>query len=235
MRLTKHDVVFDLETCPREPSQKELEKRKAAIDKEIENWSAPKTMKKQETIDKAHAAFVTEQYSRDIVEEYYNEKCFTPAYLEIVAATFVFIERGSNEIQDVKTIAGWDCIQQLPSLFSSHLETTPRMIGFNSDGFDKPVLLSCLAKHNVILSPKLGTSYDSWLDLRKLLTGFGGRGTLKEYTNLFGIDEYEDGEDGSRVKDWALAGNWEDLALYAEKDTVATAELFLRLSGVLNL
>lgn len=235
MRPKKYDIIFDLETCPVAPTEEEVARRKAVIQEELENWEPPASVKKAETRAAHRLAFKEKQAQRDVVTEYYEEKSFTPAYLEIVAFTLVLSEQGSGEIQDVITKAGWDSIQALPEIFSTHLHTPPRMVGYNSDGFDKPVLLSALIRHQIQLQPKLGASYDSWLDLRKVLTGFGGKGTLKEYTNLCGIDKYEEGEDGSRVREWALNGNWSDLAKYCEKDTVSTAELYCRLTRCLNI
>lgn len=236
MRAPKHDIIFDLETVPVAPTQDEIDRREQQIIADIDSWTPPGNVKKAETIEAKRQAFIEEQKNRDVVTEYYEEKSFTPAYLEIVAFTLVICERGSGEIGEVITRTGWDCIHTLPEIFSAHLKTPPRMVGYNIDGFDKPVLLSALLRNKIQLQPKLGMGYDSWLDLRKVLAGFKGKGTLKEYTKLCNLSyQYDDGEDGSMVRRLALAGQWDKLAEYCEGDTINTAEMFLGLTRCLNI
>jgi hypothetical protein len=120
----------------------------------------------------------------------------------------------------------------------------PLLLGFNSRGFDLPVL-RYRALALALAAPALwggnGRDYDrrypDWktgtldhLDLCDLLSGHGAsaRPAMPEAAALLGLPGKPAGIDGRSVEGLVAAGRWEDIARYCASDVALTFRLFLR-------
>jgi 3'-5' exonuclease len=119
---------------------------------------------------------------------------------------------------------------------------SPQLVGFNSSGFDLPILryrAFALAVPALTIHGSNGKDY--WyrygrdhIDLCDVISGFGAsaRPSLAELAALAGIPAKIDGIDGSQVESMFTAGRLEELAAYCDTDIFVTYLLFLRFSLV---
>ena len=121
----------------------------------------------------------------------------------------------------------------------------PLLVGFNSLGFDLPVLryraLALGVPMPHLLNDSVGRRYgyrfgSDHLDLCDLLSGYGAssRPSLAEAAALVGLSPKQ-GFDGAGVEAAIAAGRAAEVAGYCAADVAATWLLFLRLGVVLGL
>lgn len=234
--MSKLDLVFDLETVPVPPTAATLEKMRNELFAASINWQPPGNVKKPEAIEAKRQEFEAKLQAdaANLEAKYYEENCFNLPLLDIVSWCLVVCKDG--QIQDVYSDARREAVFTFAEAWNNlDMKLSPRLIGFNSKNFDIPVLLINLMRHSLALKPRIGNAFDSQLDLRAAMCGFNGKGTLKTIVNSFEIDTFDNGEDGSMVLPLTLAGNWGKIEEYNRKDTISTAQLFLRLSRVLGI
>ena len=119
---------------------------------------------------------------------------------------------------------------------------SPQLIGFNSSGFDLPVLryrAFALAVPAQAIHGGNGRNYwyrYGWdhIDLCDVISSFGAsaRPSIAELAALSGIPVKIGGMDGTRVESIVAAGRLEELAAYCDTDVIVTYLLFLRFSLV---
>lgn len=234
--MSKLDIVFDVETAPMPPSRATLDAMLDELFASSVNWSPPGNVKKEETIaaKRAEHEAKLQADAANIEAKYYEDNAFNLPLLDIVSWCMVICEGG--QIREVLSDARREAVTSFAEAWNGlNIKLSPRLIGYNNKNFDNPVLITNLMRHGLALKPRLSNAYDGTLDLRGIMCGFNGKGTLKSITNSFGLDEYVAGEDGSMVLPLVLAGKWAEIEEYCKKDTVNTAEIFIRLSKVLGI
>ncbi len=118
-------------------------------------------------------------------------------------------------------------------------EVQPRLVGWNSSGFDIPTLLYRAMRHGIQTEAfyRVGEPYhgyrkrydeESHLDLMDILSGYGAsaRVTLDEMANLLGVPG-KMGVDGSQVMDLYEAGELERIRHYCSHDVLTTTLVFM--------
>lgn len=213
-------VVYDLETHPLPPTREDLELMMA-------EYKAPGNIKAAHKLDDHRREF-----EQNLVAKYYDENAFCFPRVKIYAATFVTVSEG---IEDVQTFVGDNVIHEFAEWWNSSFRVMPTMVGYNIETFDKPMLISNLTREKVRLSPRLSLLPSKWVDIRKPLCGYSGKGTLKAWALASGLGKYDAGENGSMVAELVNNRDWARLADYCTKDTVMTAELYLRLKASVDI
>lgn len=119
--------------------------------------------------------------------------------------------------------------------FLGAVRDRPTLVGFNTRGFDLPVLRWRCMAHG-IAAPALfrGEHYTKrfspqHLDLCELLSDFGAttRPSLAEAAAVIGVAAKPDGMDGLQVEPRAQAGDYAGIAAYCASDVLALWRVFL--------
>lgn len=115
---------------------------------------------------------------------------------------------------------------------------SPQLIGFNSSGFDLPVLrYRAFALEVSAQVIHRGNGKDYWyrfgrdhIDICDVMSGFGAsaKPSLAELASLVGVRAKANGMNGSAVEAMIRAGRVEDVASYCETDVAVTYLIFLR-------
>lgn len=114
------------------------------------------------------------------------------------------------------------------------------LVTYNGRNFDLPVLRLRSMIHGLpipetIANPRFLRSGDAHLDLADFLSCQNPeyRYTLEFVCRKFGIDLRKNTMDGTKVHEAFLAGKYLDIARYNAQDTLATAQLYLRIARYL--
>jgi len=133
-----------------------------------------------------------------------------------------------------------DIIRPFVSSLLEPRPMTPILVGFNSSGFDLPLIryrtlalgISAPALHKRAGNPRdyfyrFGRDH---IDLCERLSNFGAtsRPSLAELCAICDIPVKIDGMDGSQVERLALLQRWREIGEYCETDVMALYLLFLR-------
>jgi predicted PolB exonuclease-like 3'-5' exonuclease len=112
---------------------------------------------------------------------------------------------------------------------------SPRMVTFNGQSFDLPVLRYRAMIHGLSAPGLYSRSYfhryrDDHVDLCDALASFnnGGKAKLDEICRIMGLDGKPQGIDGSQVERLFLEGRVEEIADYCTSDVIDTYRLWLR-------
>jgi 3'-5' exonuclease len=112
---------------------------------------------------------------------------------------------------------------------------SPRMVTFNGQSFDLPVLRYRAMIHGLSAPGLYSRSYfhryrDDHVDLCDALSSFnhGGKAKLDEICRIMGLDGKPDEIDGSQVEHLFHEGRIEEVADYCVSDVVETYRLWLR-------
>ena len=113
-------------------------------------------------------------------------------------------------------------------------ELRPRLVGFNTNGFDLPVLRYRAMLHRVrapglACKPYFRRYTDDAEDLCDIFGSFGsgGKATLNEICRALGLDGKTDGIDGSKVRQFVEEGRVDEVATYCQQDVICTYRLWL--------
>ncbi len=110
--------------------------------------------------------------------------------------------------------------------------STPTLVGFNSLGFDLPVIQARAMLHRIRAPHLAAYGFDAYrghhVDLCDMLAVRGrDRMTLDQAARNFGVGAKAEGMSGTCVADLVRLGEYEAIADYCLTDVVATAGLFL--------
>ncbi len=125
-----------------------------------------------------------------------------------------------------------------PSLlrrFLNVLRDRPALVGFNTRGFDLPVLRWRCMAHGIAAPGLFGHEHYTrrfsplHLDLCELLSDHGAstRPSLAEAAAVVGVAAKPDGMDGLQVEARAAAGDWAGIGAYCGSDVLALYRIFL--------
>ena len=113
-------------------------------------------------------------------------------------------------------------------------QLSPRLVTFNGNGFDLPVLRYRAMLHRIPAPglharPYFNRYSNDALDLFDVLGSFGSGGKIKldELSRVLGLAGKPDGIDGSKVEAMVATGQIDEVARYCETDVVNTYRLWL--------
>jgi predicted PolB exonuclease-like 3'-5' exonuclease len=110
----------------------------------------------------------------------------------------------------------------------------PRLVTFNGNGFDLPVIryramLNRVSAPSLCSRPYFHRYTDDAVDLCDVLSSFGSnvKTNLQEICRSFGLPGKTDGQDGSGVERLVDAGRFDELAKYCCGDVINTYRVWL--------
>lgn len=222
-KLNLENILFlDIETVPEFEHFSELEKDKQAL------WEAKSQYQRKE------------DYT---AEEFYDRAGIWAEFGKIICISVgYFTFQGEERKFRVTSFYGDEVkiLKDFKSLLISHFSQTKHLLcAHNGKEFDFPYIARRMIINDIMLPYKLNLfGKKPWevphLDTLELWK-FGDYKTyssLKLLTNVLGIPSPKDDIDGSEVcKVYYEEKNIDRIIIYCEKDTIAVAQIFLRLRG----
>jgi hypothetical protein len=222
-KLNLENILFlDIETVPEFEHFSELEKDKQAL------WEAKSQYQRKE------------DYT---AEEFYDRAGIWAEFGKIICISVgYFTFQGEERKFRVTSFYGDEVkiLKDFKSLLISHFSQTKHLLcAHNGKEFDFPYIARRMIINDIVLPYKLNLfGKKPWevphLDTLELWK-FGDYKTyssLKLLTNVLGIPSPKDDIDGSEVcKVYYEEKNIDRIIIYCEKDTIAVAQIFLRLRG----
>ena len=162
--------------------------------------------------------------------------------ISLSAATFVKGAFPNDQTMDIRSLssAKGNEAEMLRSFISYVDKKRPRLVGFNSKGFDLEVIKGRCLVHGIQFPTwfQTGTKWESYrsrfssdwqLDLMDFMTSFGAspRFSLELASRAIGIPG-KLGMNGAEVADYYAQGKIEEITNYCETDVMATSALMLR-------
>lgn len=222
-KLNLENILFlDIETVPETQYFSDLDKTKQDL------WDAKSRYQRKEEF--TAEAF----YDRaGIWAEFGKIVCISVGYFTIKGDTRLF--RTTSFYGEERKL-----LVEFKNLLISHFSQTKHLLcAHNGKEFDFPYIARRMIIHNIELPHKLNLfGKKPWeiphLDTMELWK-FGDYKTytsLKLMTNVLGIPSPKDDIDGSEVyKTYYEDNDIDRIIIYCEKDTIAVAQIFLRLRG----
>lgn len=212
-------VIFDIETVPCLETARAMYPEIGLITDDVEAINALKLIREKET----------------------GREFLRLPMQKVICISFVWVENGTPLIRTLKG----DDEKHLLSTFVRMFEKKPIIGGWNTQGFDLPVLLYRMAKHGINANAIFGFGNknqdythkfcDRHIDLMdKFSFGqYGNKQSLDCMASLLGFAGKGD-ITGADVLALHQAGEWDKIAIYCESDVINTYLVYLawlRLSG----
>jgi hypothetical protein len=125
--------------------------------------------------------------------------------------------------------------QLITSFCDKIAELSPRLVTFNGNSFDLPVLRYRAMRHGVSApglsaGPYFHRYTEDAIDLCDVLSSFSpqGKATLHEISRVMGLPGKPKGIDGGEVERYFHEGRIKEIADYCESDVVSTYRVWLR-------
>ncbi|SEP76108.1 hypothetical protein SAMN05421824_0243 [Hyunsoonleella jejuensis] len=222
-KLNLEDILFlDIETVPETRYFSELDEVKQSLWESKSQYQRKDEFTPEEFYDRA-----------GIWAEFGKIICISVGYFNFQGQRRMF--RGTSFYGDEITI-----LKDFKNLLITHFSQNKHLLcAHNGKEFDFPYIARRMIIHNIELPYKLNLfGKKPWevphLDTLELWK-FGDYKTytsLKLLTNVLGIPSPKDDIDGSEVYSvYYEEGNIDRIITYCEKDTIAVAQIFLRLRG----
>lgn len=163
-----------------------------------------------------------------------------PPFHQVVAISAALID-GDGEIRRLGPLGQAQDGEAalLTDFFQVVEDVQPRLVGWNTSGFDIPTLIYRAVRHHLPTPTfyRVGEPYhgyrkrfdeESHLDLMDILSGYGAsaRVTLDEMSTVLGVPG-KLGVDGSQVMDLFEAGEIAAIRRYCSHDVMSTALVFM--------
>lgn len=221
--MTYIDIVLDIETVGIPPTDEEVQKYKSTL-------SPPSNYKSEDAIDNWWAT-----KGRAKIAEFKNKRALQLGGAKICSAALCHVSKQEPQISNHEAKASEDEGEVLTWLAQelNDFACAIRLVTFNGDDFDIPMLALGFSKHNLALDFPLGR-YES-LDLFR--RPFNRKHGLKTLCSIFGVGQSFEvlGLDGSSVEELYLKKDFETIEKYNLDDVRMTAELYLALSRTYKL
>lgn len=174
------------------------------------------------------------------LEETGTSEFLKPPFHQVVAIAAALID-GEGVIRRLGPLGAVhdDEASLLGDFFAVIEDVKPRLVGWNSSGFDIPTLLYRAMQHHIVTKAfyEIGEPYhgyrkrfdeESHLDLMDILSSYGAssRVSLDEMATLLGFPG-KLGIDGSQVIDLYEAGDRERIRQYCAHDVLTTTLVFM--------
>lgn len=210
-------VIFDVETIP----DADAGRRWLDLDDDLSNSEVRQAMLARR------------------IEETGANSFLKPAFHQVVAIAAGIVD-DNGKLRKVASLGSPtdDEAVLVGEFFRVIKESRPRLVGWNSGGFDLPVLALRGMRHRIPARSyyQMGEPYhgyrkrfdeESHLDLMDLLSGYGAsaRLSLNEMASVLGIPGKLD-TDGGDVMGLYESGNIEAIRSYCETDVLTTALIF---------
>lgn len=222
-KLNLEDILFlDIETVPETQYFSELDETKQSL------WESKSQYQRKD------------EYTP---EEFYNRAGIWAEFGKIVCISVGYFNfQGQRRMFRVTSFYGDEItiLKDFKNLLITHFSQTKHLLcAHNGKEFDFPYIARRMIIHNIELPYKLNLfGKKPWevphLDTLELWK-FGDYKTytsLKLLTNVLGIPSPKDDIDGSEVYSvYYEDGDIDRIITYCEKDTIAVAQIFLRLRG----
>ena len=222
-KLNLENILFlDIETVPETEYFNELDKAKQEL------WEAKSRYQRKEEFS---------------AEEFYDRAGIWAEFGKIICISVgYFTNQGETRLFRTTSFYGEEpaLLKEFKNLLISHFSQAKHlMCAHNGKEFDFPYIARRMIIHNIELPYKLNLfGKKPWevphLDTLELWK-FGDYKTytsLKLMTNVLGIPSPKDDIDGSEVyKTYYEDNDIDRIITYCEKDTIAVAQIFLRLRG----
>jgi len=222
-KLNLENILFlDIETVPETAHYSDLDPTKQAL------WDAKSRYQRKE------------EYS---AEEFYDRAGIWAEFGKIVCISVGYIKM-EGEVRQFRVTSFYGdevkILNDFKTLLNTHYQEQKYLLcAHNGKEFDFPYIARRMIIHHIELPNKLDLfGKKPWevphLDTLELWK-FGDYKTytsLKLLTNVLGIPSPKDDIDGSEVYDvYYKTKEIERIVVYCEKDTIAVAQIFLRLRG----
>lgn len=214
----KPTVVVDIETYSPMPSPNQIEAFS-------NSWVPGDARWKEDTVERKRQEAVSrwiEKSALDIT----RAKVVSVALCQISDSGKVFDLAGEASMDEKAVI-------EFFSEYLNELASGCRLVGFNLEAFDLPILCRGLYTHSFSLEFPI----DRWgvLDLMKKPTRVSM--PLKQYIKMFGIERDPEVEDvtGKEVAKLVERGELDKLLLYNKEDVRITAQLYVALTRMFQL
>lgn len=222
-KLNLENILFlDIETVPETQNFNELDKTKQEL------WDAKSRYQRKEEFS---------------AEEFYDRAGIWAEFGKIICISVgYFTNQGETRLFRTTSFYGEEptLLRDFKNLLISHFSQAKHLLcAHNGKEFDFPYIARRMIIHNIELPYKLNLfGKKPWevphLDTLELWK-FGDYKTytsLKLMTNVLGIPSPKDDIDGSEVyKTYYEDNDIDRIIVYCEKDTIAVAQIFLRLRG----
>jgi len=222
-RINLENILFlDIETVPENENFEELTEAKKEL------WELKTKYQRKEEFSP---------------EEFYDRAGIWAEFGKIVCISVGhFTFQGEMRKFRVTSLHGDEAsiLKEFKTLLNTHYNDTKHLLcAHNGKEFDFPYIARRMIIHNIELPNKLNLfGKKPWevphLDTLELWK-FGDYKTytsLKLLTNVLGIPSPKDDIDGSEVRDvFYKEHDIDRIIIYCEKDTIAVAQIFLRLRG----
>ena len=222
-KLNLENILFlDIETVPETELFNELDKTKQEL------WEAKSRYQRKEEFT---------------AEEFYDRAGIWAEFGKIICISVgYFTNQGETRLFRTTSFYGEEptLLKEFKNLLISHFSQAKHLLcAHNGKEFDFPYIARRMIIHNIELPYKLNLfGKKPWevphLDTLELWK-FGDYKTytsLKLMTNVLGIPSPKDDIDGSEVyKTYYEDNDIDRIIVYCEKDTIAVAQIFLRLRG----
>lgn len=217
-------LTFDIETVPCLDTARAMYPQLAPIQEDSECLLALQAIRREETD------------GRDFLR--------LPLH-KIICISFVWQENG---VSTIRTLKG-DDEHHILSTFIRAFIKKPTLVGWNTQGFDLPVLLYRMARHNINAELLMGAGNknldythkfcDRHVDLMDKFSfgAWGNRQSLHTIASLLGYAGKGDTK-ATDVLDLYKIQDWQAIENYCERDVINTHLIYLRwlqLSGVQNI
>ncbi|POB10113.1 3'-5' exonuclease [Sulfobacillus sp. hq2] len=177
-----------------------------------------------------------------VANAHLDEQPLKPAFQQIVAIAAAWITP-DGAMRRLTSLGHrtWDERQLVKKMFDVIAESRPQLVGWNSSGFDLPVLIYRAMVHHVSVPAfyQTGTGRfqnyryrfdEDWhIDLMDILSNYGASAKLKldEMAAILGIPG-KIGVDGSHVLPLYQSGQLDAIRTYCESDVLTTTLVYAR-------
>ena len=218
----EHILFLDIETVPENENFKDLSDAKKEL------WALKTKYQRKEEFS---------------AEEFYERAGIWAEFGKIVCISVGFFKNQGEERQFRTTSFYGDeqnLLQEFKNLLETHYNDNRYLLcAHNGKEFDFPYIARRMIIHHISLPHKLNLfGKKPWeiphLDTLELwkFGDYKNYTSLKLMTNVLGIPSPKNDIDGSEVRDVFYNENDIDrIIVYCEKDTIAVAQIFLRLRG----
>lgn len=220
-------IVFDIETIPVEAS-------KTRIEKLLREYEPPELKIPSNYKDPAKIAAYEAEFPQRLAQhkqEWLASK-MAKDHFRLDGCRPISVSLGICEDNEVKNILGCasDDSCEVAQFFTDYVNQAAngapfKLVGFNINGFDLPIIFRWMVHANAFLKRRLG----KWDAVDLCAYPLKGHGGLKEICSALGmelLDEEGQDADGSFVSKWYEEQNWERILEYNKHDVLVEGSLY---------
>ena len=225
--MGKIAIALDIETRVIQPSDDEINDLYLERLGSLEEYTAPSNFKDPVKIEEHRQKWLSKRESevveleKTIRQELIDKRKFTLVGAEPICVGLGIVDGFKVHNLEAKCS---DDIAELGAFFCDYTASCGdvRLIGWNLDSFDLPILLKAVAKHGKGMRQRIG----KWGTVDLLNRPFARKGKLKEVGAAFGLTPLVPDVDGSQVEDLYREKKFTEIEEYCKSDVDLTGRLF---------